>query len=217
MPETALEKRYNDLAAKDCCLSCGGATDHAHPGPGEVCVDLGSGRGTDTLRLAEAVGAGGEAWGFDLSAEMVAKAEKQAAALGIRNARFRRTDFARLELPDGAADLVISNCAINHAPDKQAVWKEIFRVLKPGGRFAVSDIYAVTPVPEKWRASPEAVAECWAGAVTRQEYLSQVAQAGFRDFEILEESSPYRKGEIEVCSFTLRGTKKAAGGCCCCH
>ena len=105
------------------------------------------------------------------------------------------------------ADFVISNCTINHAGDKGAVWSEIFRILKPGGRFVVSDIYASEEVPLAYRSDPVAVAECWAGAVTREEYFDTVLQAGFTSIEVIEESLPYEKGDIEVSSITLAGNK----------
>jgi len=112
---------------------------------------------------------------------------------------------------------VISNCTINHAADKQAVWNEVYRMLKPGGRFVVSDIFSSLPVPEEYRNDPEAIAECWAGSVTREEYVAQLAAAGFNDVQILEESEPYEKGKIEVTSWTILGFRPSTcgGGCCC--
>jgi SAM-dependent methyltransferase len=102
---------------------------------------------------------------------------------------------------------VISDCAINHAPDKAAVWREIHRILRPGGQFVVSDVYAVDPVAPEWRADPLAVAECWAGAELREEVLSHVAAAGLCDVRVVAESAPYDKGHARVASFTLVGRK----------
>ena len=110
--------------------------------PGEVCVDLGSGRGTDVIRLAEEVGAEGFVYGIDISDGMLTKAEATARKLGVSNVKFIKTDLQNLLLNDKSVDLVISNCTINHAPDKQRVWNEIARILKKGGRFVVSDIYS---------------------------------------------------------------------------
>jgi len=117
-------------------------------------------------------------------------------------------------LEDSAADLVISNCTINHSADKQGVWNEVFRILRIGGRFVVSDIYATAPIPEEYRNDLEAVAECWAGSVTKPEYLQMLLKAGFKEIRILEESQPYAKGKAEVCSFTISGVKRNT--CCCC-
>jgi arsenite methyltransferase len=101
----------------------------------------------------------------------------------------------------------LSNCTINHSLEQGLVWKEIFRILKPGGQFVVSDIYALEPVADKYRNDPEAVAQCWAGSVTKEQYFHNIQSAGFLSAEILEESAPYEKGSINVCSFTIRGTK----------
>ncbi len=217
MPETKTENainiRYSELAETSCCLSCGGAVNHANAGPGETCVDLGSGRGTDAIRMAEAVGADGMVYGLDLSDGMIRTAEKTAARLGVENVKFLQTDLEQIPLEDKSVDLVISNCVINHAEDKQKVWNEVSRILKKGGRFVVSDIYSSKPVPEEYKNDPEAVAECWAGSVTREEYLLQLETAGFKDIEILEESNPYPKGKIEVSSWTILGRKSGCGCC----
>lgn len=207
-----INKRYTELAESDCCLSCGGAIHYAEPRTGEVCVDLGSGRGTDVIRMAEAVGSNGMAYGIDVADGMLEKARANAEKFGIANARFLRSELENIDLPDATADLVISNCTLNHAADKQAVWNEIHRILKKGGRFVVSDIYATQPIAEEYRNDPVAVSECWAGAVTKEEYLQQLENAGFATAEILEESAPYKKGHAEVASFTIAG-KKAGCGC----
>jgi arsenite methyltransferase len=202
-----INKRYSDLAETACCLSCGGAINFAEPQPGEVCVDLGSGRGTDVLRMAEMVGENGFVYGIDISDGMLEKATKTAEKFDVTNVKFIRSELESLNLLDNTADLVISNCTINHASNKQTVWNEVFRILKKGGRFAVSDIYATKPIPEEFRNDPVAISECWAGAVTRSEYLETLAKAGFTAIEILEESAPYAKGKAEVASFTVFGKK----------
>lgn len=205
--QIAITERYSELAQGTCCLACGGALDLAHPQPGEICLDLGSGRGQDVLRLAEAVGSQGRAYGVDLTTAMIERARRTAANLGVSNAQFMQAELAQIDLPDASIDLIISNCTLNHAEDKLAVWREIHRLLKPGGRFVISDIYATTEVPERYRQDPAAVAECWAGAVTRPQYLQTLQQAGFPEVAILEESAPYDKGQIQVASLTLAGTK----------
>lgn len=206
-----INKRYSELATDGCCLSCGGAVDHSKPQPGEVCVDLGSGRGTDVLRMAEQVGVNGFAYGIDIADGMIEKARQTAKKMSVANVEFKKSELEKLPLDDDTANLVISNCTINHSADKQSVWNEIYRILKSSGRFVVSDIYASEPVAEEYKNDPVAISECWAGAETKEVYLEQLKQAGFNKIEILEESQPYEKGKIKVSSFTIRGFKK----CCC--
>ena len=210
-----ISERYSSLAESTCCLSCGGAVNHAHPKTGECCVDLGSGRGTDALRMAELVGAEGFVVGIDIAEGMIDKARKTAEKLGIKNVRFDTAVLESLPIADSWANLIISNCVLNHASDKAQVWREIFRTLKPGGRFVISDIYSMTPVPEEYRNDPDAVAECWAGSDTRDKYLETILQAGFPEMEIIEESAPYDKGKVQVCSWTIAGIKPGKKKCCC--
>lgn len=215
MNQDAINTRYSALATGDCCLSCGSASQFAHPLTGEVCVDLGSGRGTDALRLATQVGPAGFVYGVDISDGMLDKARDAAAKVGATNVRFLKAELEDLPIPSDSVDLVISNCVLNHAVDKAQVWREIYRILKPGGRFVVSDIYSSEPVPEQYRHDPDAVAECWAGADTREVYLKTVRNAGFDNLSILEESQPYAKGAIEVSSFTLAAPKAVKVRCGC--
>ena len=210
-----INSRYSELAESECCLSCGGAINYAEPKKGEICVDLGSGRGTDVLRMAESVGKTGFVYGIDISDGMLEKARRNAEKFAATNVSFIRSELEKLELPDKTADLIISNCTLNHAADKQAVWNEIYRILKKGGRFVISDIYATSAIADEYRNDPVAVAECWAGSVTRAEYMQHLERAGFASVEILEESAPYAKGNAEVCSFTIAGKK--AVGCACGH
>ena len=211
---TEINKRYSELAESTCCLSCGGAINYSEARPGEICVDLGSGRGTDVLRLAENVGRTGFVYGIDISDGMIQKATSTASRLGITNVEFIHSPLERIKLGDNVADLIISNCTINHASDKQAVWNEVFRVLKKGGRFVISDIYALDQIPEEYRRDQAAIAECWAGSVTRDEYLEQLSVAGFSSVRIIEESTPYEKGKVMVSSWTVAG-EKPSGKCNC--
>jgi arsenite methyltransferase len=149
----------------------------------------------------------GFVFGIDISEGMISKAVSTAEKLGVTNVRFMQSPLEKLNLKDSNADLVISNCTINHSADKQSVWNEIFRILKKGGRFVVSDIYSLKPVPEEFRTDPVAVSECWAGSVTREEYLDQLKNAGFSSVSIIEESTPYEKGKILVSSWTISGKK----------
>ena len=210
MEYTEINKRYSELAESTCCLSCGGAINYSEAGLGEICVDLGSGRGTDVLRLAENVGKDGFVYGIDISDGMIQKAKSTAGRLGITNVDFIQSPLEKISLGDNIADLVISNCTINHASDKQAVWNEVFRILKKGGRFVVSDIYSSEPIPDEYRNDPVAISECWAGSVTRDEYLNQLSLAGFTSINIIEESDPYEKGKVMVSSLTIAGEKPSA-------
>jgi len=202
-----IDNRYSALAESTCCLSCGDAMNYAEAQPREICVDLGSGRGTDALRLAELVGEEGLVFGIDISEGMIKKSRDTATRLGISNVEFVKSTLEKIKLDSNIADLVISNCTINHASDKQLVWNEVFRILKEGGRFVVSDIYAINPVPEEYRNDPVAISECWAGSVTRDEYLKQLEYAGFSSIRIIEESEPYEKGKVIVASWTIFGKK----------
>jgi SAM-dependent methyltransferase len=188
-----IQVRYTLLAEDDnCCLSCGGAVNYSNASEGEVCVDLGSGK----------------VYGIDVSDGMLKKARKNAEKLGISNVEFVKSELEDLKLESDSVNLLISNCTINHASDKYRVWREVERILKNSGRFVVSDIYALSEVPEAYRTDPQAVAECWAGAVTREEYLETLNRVGFKSIKIIEESKPYAKGEVEVVSFTIAGKKK---------
>jgi len=203
----AINERYTSLSETSCCLSCGGAINHAKAQSGEVCVDLGSGRGNDVIRLAEDVGEKGYVYGIDISEGMIAKANANLEKFEVQNAKILKAELESLPLRNDSVNLIISNCTINHASDKPAVWSEVYRILKKSGRFVVSDIYATQPIAEEYRNDPAAVAECWAGSVTLAEYLTMLENAGFTDIKIFEESEPYAKGQAEVASFTISGRK----------
>jgi len=205
--------RYTALANDTCCLSCGGAVDKSEAKLNEVCIDLGSGRGTDVLRLADEVGVGGFVYGIDVTEEMIRKATTTATKMGMENVKFIQADLEQIPLEDETANLIISNCTLNHVSNKPKVWAEIYRLLKNGGRFVISDIYSSQPVPEEYANDPEAVAECWAGSVTKAEYLKIINETGFKEMKILEESQPYLKGKIHVSSFTI-SAKKDEFSCC---
>jgi len=213
MDTKAINERYSKLAEDTCCLSCGGAINHSHPLAGEICVDLGCGRGNDVIRMAQEVGDKGLVYGLDISNGMIEKAKRNSAKLEITNVQFIKSELESLKLPSNIADLVISNCTINHASDKKAVWNEIYRVLKKGGRFVVSDIYALEDVPAEYKNDPVAVSECWAGSIKKDDYLKIITDSGFIDVDILEESQPYTKGKIEISSFTIYGKKAASRSC----
>jgi len=205
MKTEAINERYTQLSETSCCLSCGGAIHHAKAKDGEICVDLGSGRGNDVIKLADEVGNGGFVFGIDISEGMIAKAKSNLEKFEVVNAKIIKAELENLPLSNESVDLVISNCTINHAADKQAVWNEVYRILKLGGRFVVSDIYATAPIDDCYRNDPAAVAECWAGAVTKDEYITMLEETGFNEIIIYEESKPYAKGNAEVASLTISG------------
>jgi arsenite methyltransferase len=207
----AVAARYAALATEAGSLSCGGALDLAAPRPGERLVDLGCGRGGDLLLAAALVGATGQVTGVDATPRMVEAARQRTA--GLVNAAVVHGDLAAVPLPAGCADVVISNCAINHARDKAAVFREVARLLAAGGRVVVSDVVSEATLPEAVRADPEAWAACYGGAITEAEYLATMAAAGLRDARILKRTAPYEKGGVRVMSLTLeaRAPRHAEG------
>lgn len=213
MNTVEINSRYSLLAEDTCCLSCGGAAEKSEAQKGEVCIDLGSGRGTDVIRLAGIVGQTGHVYGVDITENMIRKAEATARKMGIENVTFVHSDLESIKLDSEIADLIISNCTLNHVSDKTKVWKEIYRLLKNGGRFMISDIYSLEKVPDEYASDPVAVSECWAGAITKQEYINIIKQTGFRDFKIIEESKPYQKGKVMISSFTISAIKDEYSCC----
>lgn len=202
----AVRARYAALSSGCGSLSCGSALDRAALAAGETVVDLGCGRGEDLARAAARVGPEGLAIGVDLSAEMLERA-RRAIPTALANVRLVRSDLAPLELPGDAADVVVSNCTINHAPDKAAVFREIWRVLRPGGRFVVSDVVSEEELPERVRSDPAAWAACYGGAIPEARYVAAARDAGFAGLEVVERSAPYEKAGVQVRSLTLRGRK----------
>jgi SAM-dependent methyltransferase len=195
--------RYGALSATTDSLSCGRALDVAAPVAGEHVVDLGCGRGGDVARAAGLVGPSGSATGVDASERMLATAAE--ALSGIANARVVRSELSALALPDGSADVVISNCAINHAPDKGAVYREVHRILRPGGRFAVSDVVSEEPLPASVRGDPAAWAACYGGSIPEADYLSAISSAGLRGLEVVRRTEPYERGGVRIRSITVTG------------
>ncbi|MDX1741467.1 MAG: arsenite methyltransferase [Rhodothermales bacterium] len=171
----------------DLGLGCGIPTDVADFREGETVLDLGSGAGIDAFIAARHVGTSGEVLGVDFTPEMVEKAKVNASTLGYPNVRFVLGDIEDLPIPRQSVDLVISNCVLNLVPDKDAAFAEMYRVLKPGGRFAVSDIVTLGPLPERLRESAAMYAGCVAGAIDRGDYLERLRRAGFTDVDVVLE------------------------------
>jgi SAM-dependent methyltransferase len=166
-------------------LGCGNPTALAELKPGEVVLDLGSGGGIDVLLSARRVGPAGKAYGLDMTDEMLALARENQAKSGLTNVEFLEGEIEHIPLPDNSVDVVISNCVINLSADKDRVLAEAFRVLKPGGRFAVSDVVVRgDEVPPQVRRSMELWVACVAGALDQTSYRRKLAQAGFGEVDI---------------------------------
>jgi len=176
-------------------LGCGNPTALAELSPGEVVLDLGSGGGIDVLLSARRVGPTGKAYGVDMTDEMLELARRNQREAGIENAEFLRGEIEALPLPDESVDVVISNCVINLSADKDRVLKEAYRVLRSGGRFAVSDIVIQGQLPEPLRQSLEAWGGCVAGALHEDEYREKLAVAGFAEIDV-EVTRVYEVDEV---------------------
>jgi arsenite methyltransferase len=178
------EKSALPAGAVSASLGCGNPTALAQLAPGEVVLDLGSGGGIDVLLSARRVAPGGKAYGLDMTDEMLALARENQRKAGIENAEFLKGTIENVPLPGNTADVLISNCVINLSPDKDRVLAEAFRVLKPGGRLAVSDIVVRGEVPAEIRKSVELWIGCVAGALEENEYREKLARAGFEAIDI---------------------------------
>jgi arsenite methyltransferase len=165
-------------------LGCGNPTALAELRAGETVLDLGSGGGIDVLLSARRVGATGKAYGLDMTDEMLALARENQQKSGLANVEFLKGEIEHIPLPDNSVDVIISNCVINLSADKDRVLSEAFRVLKPGGRFAVSDVVVRGPVPAAIRRNVELWIGCVAGALDESDYRAKLATAGFTDIDI---------------------------------
>jgi ubiquinone/menaquinone biosynthesis C-methylase UbiE len=172
-------------------LGCGNPTALADLKPGETVLDLGSGGGIDVLLSARRVGPTGKAYGLDMTDEMLALARENQRQAGVENVEFLKGEMESIPLPDNSVDVIISNCVINLSADKDRVLQEAFRVLKPGGRLAISDIVVRGEVPAEVRRSVELWIGCLAGALEEGEYRAKLAAAGFADID-LEPTRIYR-------------------------
>jgi SAM-dependent methyltransferase len=205
-------------------LSCGNPTAMASLREGEVVVDLGSGGGLDVFLAAKRVGPGGRAIGIDMTPEMVERAQKGAVEGGFGNVEFHLATIDRMPLGDGTVDCVVSNCVINLAPDKGAVFREMYRVLKPGGRVAVSDIALKKALPAELATDVMAYVGCIAGAILIEDYVAGLKAAGFEAVHVVDSGADlnaYAKVEGQAgCCSPAMGEKKSvsltvgATGCC---
>jgi SAM-dependent methyltransferase len=231
---SALETAVLPEAAVLASMGCGNPTALAELKPGETVLDLGSGGGIDVLLSARRVGPTGKAYGLDMTDDMLALARENQRKAGVTNVEFLKGEIEHIPLPDCSVDVIISNCVINLSADKGEVLREAFRVLKPGGRFAVSDILFRGAVPEAVRRNMELWVGCVAGALEEQEYRRLLTEAGFEQVGIeptktygLEDARAFLEGtdvDLEaiardvdgrIVSAFVRATKpKALAGCC---
>lgn len=176
-------------------LGCGNPQAIADLQPGETVLDLGSGAGFDCFLAARGVGSTGRVIGVDMTPEMLARAQENAAKAAMGNVEFRLGEIEKLPVADESVDVIISNCVINLSPDKPAVYREAYRVLRPGGRLAVSDVVATAELPEEWRNDMRLLSDCISGAADVDSLTQMLREAGFVDIDIrpLEESREFIK------------------------
>ena len=223
-------------AEADLGLGCGLPTELARISEGDIVVDLGSGAGNDSFVARSLTGPHGKIIGIDFTPEMIEKARNNADKLGFKNIHFIEADIEKTPLSQNTADVVISNCVLNLVPNKKTAFAEVFRILKPGGHFSISDVVIKGILPAKLQESAEMYAGCVAGAITMDEYLEQLKSAGFKNIEVQkehkinipadlikgyltpEEVDSFNKGELGIFSITVYGEKPAE--CCdsnCCN
>jgi SAM-dependent methyltransferase len=189
------------VQAVQASLGCGNPTALAQLNPGETVLDLGSGGGIDVLLSSRRVGPTGKAYGLDMTDEMLALARENQKKAGVGNVEFLKGEIENIPLPDNSVDVIISNCVINLAADKDRVLREAFRVLKPGGRFAVSDVVVTGEIPAAIRKNVELWIGCIAGALRDTDYVSKLAAAGFDNIAI----EPTRIYDVEDARQFLAG------------
>jgi len=178
-------KGYNPEA--DLGLGCGLPTQFANIEPGDVVIDLGSGAGNDCFIARAETGESGKVIGIDFTPAMIEKARINAERLGFNNVEFRQGDIEQMPVSNDVADVVVSNCVLNLVPNKKAVFKDIFRVLKPGGHFSISDIVLVGELPEALQKDAEMYAGCVSGAIQKDEYLNLIKESGFEKITLQKE------------------------------
>lgn len=172
------------VAEADLSLGCGIPTEYAGIKKGDIVLDLGSGAGNDVFVVRQLVGADGKVIGLDFTEEMVGKAEKNNEKLGYQNIEFKLGDIEDMPIDDNSVDVIISNCVLNLVPDKQKAFSEIYRTLKPGAHFCVSDIVVKGNLNEELRKSAELYAGCVSGAISEEEYIGKIKEQGFKNVEI---------------------------------
>ncbi|GAB3366837.1 arsenite methyltransferase [Arachidicoccus ginsenosidivorans] len=227
---------YNPDA--DLGLGCGLPTQYAQIKPGDTVIDLGSGAGNDCFIARRETGETGKVIGIDFTPAMVDKARANVDKLGYNNVEFRRGDIEKMPVTANAADVIVSNCVLNLVPNKDGVFKEIYRVLKPGGHFSISDIVLEGELPPALQQAAEMYAGCVAGAIQKKDYLDLILQNGFSNITLQKEKaiqipddilagylskeqiSQFRNGDSSIKSITVYAEKPAEAACCgpdCCN
>ena len=224
---------YNPEA--DLGLGCGLPTEFAKIKEGDTVIDLGSGAGNDAFIARRLTGEKGKVIGIDFTEAMIARAKENAEKLGLKNVEFRQGDIEDMPVTSNKADVLVSNCVLNLVPNKHKVFSEIYRVLKPGGHFSISDIVLDGLLPERWKEVAALYAGCVSGAIQRSEYLGIIEEAGFKNItlqkdktiiipdEILasyltaDEIAEYKKGATRITSITVYAEKPAKDDRTCCE
>jgi arsenite methyltransferase len=224
---------YNPDA--DLGLGCGLPTEFARIKEGDTVIDLGSGAGNDAFVARKLTGEKGKVIGVDFTEAMIARARMNAEKLGLNNVEFRQGDIEDLPVTSGKADVIVSNCVLNLIPNKHKVFSEVYRVLRPGGHFSISDIVLEGELPAKWKEVAELYAGCVSGAIQKNEYLGIIEEVGFKNIvlqkdktiiipdEILanylsaEEISEYKEGKARITSITVYAEKPAKDDRNCCE
>jgi SAM-dependent methyltransferase len=224
---------YNPDA--DLGLGCGLPTEFAKIKEGDTVIDLGSGAGNDAFVARKFVGEKGKVIGIDFTDAMIARARDNAEKLGLNNVEFRQGDIEDMPVTANKADVIVSNCVLNLVPNKHKVFGEIYRVLKPGGHFSISDIVLEGELPARWKEVAELYAGCVSGAIQKKDYLGIIEEAGFKNMtlqkdktiiipdEILagylsaEEIAEYKKGETRITSITVYAEKPSKDDRNCCE
>lgn len=229
---------YSDLkgysADADLGLGCGLPTEFAKIAPGDVVIDLGSGAGNDVFIARAATGETGKVIGIDFTAAMIDKARVNAQKLGFTNVEFRQGDIEEMPVEDNTADVIVSNCVLNLVPNKQAVLKEIFRVLKPGAHFCISDIVLKGELPSAIREAAEMYAGCVSGAIQKDQYLELIREIGYVNITVQKEKvivvpddimgryldqqslTQFRTSDMGIYSVTVYAEKPVEAGKNCC-
>lgn len=223
-------KGYNPDA--DLGLGCGLPTEFAQIKSGDVVVDLGSGAGNDCFIAREIAGPSGKIIGIDMTVAMIDKARLNAEKLGFNNVEFRMGEIENMPITSNVADVIVSNCVLNLVPDKAKAFNEIFRVLKPGGHFSISDVVIKGELPSGLKSDAEMYAGCVSGAIIKEEYLGLIKDAGFENISVQKEKAisipekillnymsnldmqNFKNGNIGIYSITVYGRKPVSSSCC---
>jgi len=224
---------YNPDA--DLGLGCGLPTEFAKIKEGDTVIDLGSGAGNDAFVARKLAGEKGKIIGIDFTDAMIARARSNAEKLGFNNVEFRQGDIEDMPVSANKADVIVSNCVLNLVPNKHKVFSEVYRVLKPGGHFSISDIVLEGELPAKWKEVAELYAGCVSGAIQKKEYLGIIEEAGFQNITLQkdkaiiipdsilagylsdEEIAAYKKGNTKITSITVYAEKPAKDDRNCCE